>query len=543
MRLLTGVLAGQDGEFTLTGDESLTPRPMERVAAPLRRMGADVETTDGHAPLVVRGSGALRGIEYRAGGCERAGQVRDPPGGLNADGPTTVVEPIPTRDHTELMLDAAGADCAAARASVTLEPAGALRLDEVVVPGDFSSAAPLLVAAALVPGSDLTIHDLGVNQRRTGLLDVLERMGARLAVFERRRVGGEPVASVQVQPAELVATEIGASEVPGLVDELPLVALLASHARGETRVSGRGRAACEGDRPDRGGHRRPAAARRPDPLATRRLDGDRRPGPSARRPRRRARRPPHRDARSDCGSRLHRGRRDRGRRHGRYKLPRFLRASGLGDATMIVAIDGPAGAGKSTVARALAERLGFRYLDTGAMYRALTWLAMKRGLDLGDAEGLAQLARDQPVLFSDDERVWIGGIDVTSSIRETRVDRMVPVVARHPAVREVMRERQRELGRDGDVVIEGRDIGTVVAPDAGVKVFLVADREERAKRRIAERPGIGADALATDLRLRDESDAARMQPALDAIEIDTTDLEVEDVVDRIEALVRARSAA
>ena len=210
---------------------------------------------------------------------------------------------------------------------------------------------------------------------------------------------------------------------------------------------------------------------------------------------------------------------------------------------MVVAIDGPAGAGKSTVARALAERLGFRYLDTGAMYRALTWLAMQRRLDLGDAEGLAQLAREQPVLFSDDDRVWIGGTDVTSSIRSDRVDRMVPVVARHPAVRDVMRDRQRQLGREGNVVMEGRDIGTVVAPDAEVKVYLVADREVRARRRLADRPGIGADALATDMRKRDAKDAERMQPAPDAVEIDTTSLEVGDVVDRIESLVRERSAA
>jgi cytidylate kinase len=210
---------------------------------------------------------------------------------------------------------------------------------------------------------------------------------------------------------------------------------------------------------------------------------------------------------------------------------------------MIVAIDGPAGAGKSTVARRLAERLEFRYLDTGAMYRALTWLALQRGLPLAEGERLGALAADNPVTVDEHNRVWIADADVTASIRKSDIDRMVPVVARHPQVRSVMRERQRELAEDGNVVIEGRDIGTVVAPRAEVKVYLNAERSVRAGRRIAERPEIGADALATDLRLRDESDAARMRPAEDAIEIDTTDLDVEDVVAQIEELVRARQPA
>jgi cytidylate kinase len=209
---------------------------------------------------------------------------------------------------------------------------------------------------------------------------------------------------------------------------------------------------------------------------------------------------------------------------------------------MIVAIDGPAGAGKSTVARKLAERLGFRYLDTGAMYRALTWLAMREGQPLGDAALLGRLAEQNPVTFDEAGRVSIAGVDVTSAIRQSRIDRMVPVVARHREVREVMRTRQRELAEEGNCVIEGRDIGTVVAPDAAVKVYLQADPEIRAQRRQAERPDIGADALATDLRTRDESDRARMQPASDAQLIDTTDLEVDDVVTRIEELVREHSA-
>ncbi|HEY3069791.1 MAG TPA: (d)CMP kinase [Gaiellaceae bacterium] len=207
-----------------------------------------------------------------------------------------------------------------------------------------------------------------------------------------------------------------------------------------------------------------------------------------------------------------------------------------------MAIDGPAGAGKSTVARSLADRLGFRYLDTGAMYRALTWLALEEGVDLEDGQALGAIAEAAPISF-EGERVLIRGEDVTEAIRLPAIDRVVSEVARHPEVRRVMRERQRELSEQGDAVIEGRDIGTVVCPNAEVKVYLVADAAERARRRVAERPEIGAEALATDLRLRDERDAAQMQPAPDAVTIDTTELAVEQVVDRIARLITERTGA
>src|SRR5207244_6434729 len=213
-------------------------RPMERVAAPLRRLGAHVETTDGHAPLRVTAQAGLHGTTYELP--VASAQVKSAVllAGLYAAGQTTVVEPTPTRDHTELMLESAGVPVRRGQTSITVQQASELRLGEVAVPGDFSSAAPLLVAAALVPGSDLTVHDVGLNPRRTGLLDVLQRMGAHIAVFNRRRAGREPVGDVQIQYSELAAVEVLPREVPRLVDELPLVALLASHARGKSVVRG-----------------------------------------------------------------------------------------------------------------------------------------------------------------------------------------------------------------------------------------------------------------------------------------------------------------
>jgi cytidylate kinase len=177
------------------------------------------------------------------------------------------------------------------------------------------------------------------------------------------------------------------------------------------------------------------------------------------------------------------------------------------------------------------------------MYRALTWLARRDSVPMDKGELLGELAAANPVDFDVEGRCFIAGTDVTSAIRRAEIDRLVPVVARHPDVRLVMRERQRELADDGDVVIEGRDIGTVVVPGAPVKVYLQADSTVRAGRRLAERPELSADALATDLRVRDQTDADRMRPAEDAELIDTTNLTVDEVVDRIERIVRERAPA
>lgn len=206
---------------------------------------------------------------------------------------------------------------------------------------------------------------------------------------------------------------------------------------------------------------------------------------------------------------------------------------------MIVAIDGPAGAGKSSVGQALARRLGFRYLDTGAMYRAVTWLALERGIAVSDGAAVEALAGESEITLTDG-RVTIAGQDVTEAIREARIDRAVSAAAGHAGVRRAMRLRQRDLGRIGDAVVEGRDIGTVVFPDADVKVYLVADPTERARRREAERPD-AADDTATDLRVRDELDQPQSGMASDAELIDTTDLTLEEVVARIEGLVAART--
>ena len=222
-RLIVGLLAFQEGTFTLTGDESLSARPMERIATPRRLLGAQIETTDGHLPLTVTGA-ALQAIDYELPVASAQVKSAILLAGLGAVGRTTVIEPVPTRDHTELMLRAAGASVSIRPNSVSVD--GASQID--------------IVAASLVPESRVTIHGVGLNPRRTGLLDVLERMGARVGILSRSRSGPEPVGEVEIRTGELTATTIRTEEVPLLVDELPLFGLLAAGSRGASWVYGAG---------------------------------------------------------------------------------------------------------------------------------------------------------------------------------------------------------------------------------------------------------------------------------------------------------------
>ena len=238
LRLLAGILAGQEGSFELTGDASLRSRPMERIAEPLRLLGAEVETTDGGAPVTIRG-GTLHPIRYALP--VASAQVKSAvllAGLYGSSGPTVVVEPTQTRDHTERLLEAAGARVGRRGREISVWPAERLEPLSLDVPGDFSSAVPFLVAATLLSGSVLRIVGVNVNPTRIGLLHVLERMGARISLFNRRSIGGEPGADIEVASAELTATAVSAAEVPLLVDELPLFALAAACARGESVVSG-----------------------------------------------------------------------------------------------------------------------------------------------------------------------------------------------------------------------------------------------------------------------------------------------------------------
>jgi 3-phosphoshikimate 1-carboxyvinyltransferase len=240
MRLFMGLLAAQRFDSELVGDQSLMRRPMERVATPLRRMGAVIETLDGRPPVCIRGARQLHGIRYEMP--VASAQVKSAAllAGLYAEGETTVVEPAVTRDHTERMLQGFGVEVVARGGTATLRPPARLEAARIAVPGDFSSAAFFIVAACIGAREPFVIEGVGVNPSRTGLLEMLALMGADVRLVGHRNAGAEPVADIEVRPAPLAGIRVPERLVPLAIDEFPAFFVAAACARGETLVTGAG---------------------------------------------------------------------------------------------------------------------------------------------------------------------------------------------------------------------------------------------------------------------------------------------------------------
>ena len=453
--------------------------------------------------------------------------------GLSASGTTVVREAVTTRTHTEEMLAEAGAD-------ITVEPWGEGRIVSVrasnlqpverTVPGDPSASAFFVVAGCVVPGSAVDVEGVYSGPARLGYVWVLQRMGADVTL-----VPGPPgTATIRATAGPMRATEVSASEIPSL-DEIPVLAVAAAVAQGTTvfsdvgelRVKEVDRLAAVADMVAAFGA---SATIEGDTLAITGVGG----------PLRGARfdsQGDHRMAMAAAVAGLAAGPGERSLVTGfgavetsyRGFADDLRRLTGVDSPRpLLVAIDGPAGAGKSTVSTAVAERLGIDRLDTGAMYRAVAALALERGVRPDDDAAVAALAAGSVIEVG--ERVAIDGVDVTAVIRSPEVGQAVSVVAANPEVRHHLVQRQQAwAAAHGGGVVEGRDIGSVVFPQAQVKVYLTASPEERARRRNDESPG----GVARRDRIDSTRDVSPLREAEDAHRLDTTGRTVQDVVEEV----------
>lgn len=596
-RLLLGLLTGASVEATLTGDASLRTRPMARITVPLARAGAGFreEGQPGRLPMRVLGHGAeastLQPIRHRSP--VASAQVKSALllAGLGRGISVEVTEPVASRDHTERMLRRLGVPVDSRGDHphrVMLEqPPRHLETMDLRVPGDISSAAFLLVFGLLGgAGEELVLENVGLNPTRTGVLRALERMGATITRENARETddlsrgaagkaagepAGEPAADLVVGPCTLEGIEIGGAEIPSLIDEIPALAVAAVRARGTTVIrdaaelrvkeSDRIRALVRNlaavgveaeelpdglvvhgtDRPLKGrveafhDHRIAMAFGILGALPGNEIEVD---DPDVARV-------------SFPGfwtllSRVGRETTGRGLEKRNDEPPSEAR----GGRAPVVTIDGPAGSGKSSTAREVARRLDFRHLDSGAVYRALTLALLEADVpeDSWADEGLARLqevdVRLEPA--AGHFRVLLDGRDPGESLRAPRVNERVSHLAAVAGIRERVVGPLREATRDGGVVADGRDMGTVVLPDADLKVFLTASLVERARRRILQEGREPSDAAvereAHELERRDrmdrERDVAPLRKPAGAIELDTTALTFSQQVERIVAEVR-----
>lgn len=553
LRLLCGLLAGQDFSSMVTGDASLCKRPMLRVVKPLRMMGAQIEGQDGgnHAPLSITGR-PLKGISYSLPIASAQVKTAILLAGIQARGDTTVIENQPSRDHTERMLRLFGVRLEINKGEISIQSPERLNACEIEVPGDISSAAFFVVAALILPESNLVIRDVGVNPTRTGFIEILKQMGGSVTLRNLRETKGESVADIEVRSSLLKGIVINPEDVPSAIDEFPILSVAASCAEGRTVISGA----------------KELRMKESDRIRTM-AEELRRLGVSLEE---------HPDGLSIQGSGGLRGARCKS--HGDHRVAMSLAIAGLvasgetlisesesietsfpnfesllnsvripggesvRDKGLIITIDGPAGSGKSSSAKALAKKLHYLYVDTGALYRAIGFKALKERLDLEDPGSIEQMLPSMDFEVRPEENsihVWVDGEDVTKKIRSLSVGKAAAAVSKIPAVRKYLLAFQREAGASGNVIMEGRDIGTVIFPSADVKFFLDASSRERGLRRFLELKDEGSDVdyskTQQEIDARDQSDSGReispLKKAEDAICIDSTQLTLEEVVEQM----------